>query len=439
MRLLLASLVAAALAVTAVPSSAVTAVDTTGTTYSTDRVVVPITFPVAGPVSFTDTFLSCRSGCGRKHMGQDLMGVKMTPLVAAFNGVISSLKRETTVGDGNYLVINGDNGWSAMYLHVNNDTPGTDDGRGTAAWAFPKGIAVGTRVMAGQLVAWRGDSGNAESTGPHLHFELRKGAGWGGVVYNAYPSLVAAHRLATPLPSGPHPEGSLLRATNGVLLVTSGSVKNPVSAGVLAANGLNPATALPASTAELRLYRTGPALALRDGALVRDPAGAVWRVLGRTRYAVTPLEGQRVVPVAATDVAPLTVVETPLEPTAGMLVRTAGKVYVVAADGVLRQLTSVTMASWGWTNADVVDLPVPALDAAAPVVGDLMGLRDGTLAAIPGIGVAVVTGGVVRRIWDTRELAAYGYTGKPRLNVPASLVTGLPFGELAGTATTNRW
>ncbi len=133
-------------------------------------------FPVAGGVtSFTDTFLVCRSGCARKHMGQDLMGARMTPLVAAFDGVISSLRRETTAGGGNYLVITGDNGWSAMYLHVNNDTPGTDDGKGTAGFAFPAGIEVGTRVLAGQLVAWRGDSGNAESTGPHLHFEVLVG------------------------------------------------------------------------------------------------------------------------------------------------------------------------------------------------------------------------------------------------------------------------
>src|SRR5687768_11354347 len=166
----------------------------TGTAYETARVVVPMTFPVVGPTKYSDNFLVCRSGCSRMHMGQDLMGPKMSPLVAAFDGVVTSLKKDGS----NYVAITGDRGasagWTAIYVHVNNDTPGTDDGRGSAAWAFPSGIAVGARVLAGQLVGWRGDSGNAEGTGPHLHFELRKGTGWGGVVHNVYPSLVAARR-----------------------------------------------------------------------------------------------------------------------------------------------------------------------------------------------------------------------------------------------------
>jgi len=32
-------------------------------------------------------------------------------------------------------------------------------------------------VQAGELIGWMGDSGNAESTSPHLHFELRDPAG----------------------------------------------------------------------------------------------------------------------------------------------------------------------------------------------------------------------------------------------------------------------
>ena len=36
------------------------------------------------------------------------------------------------------------------------------------------GVAVGSEVRKGQLIGWVGDSGNAESTTPHTHFELRK-------------------------------------------------------------------------------------------------------------------------------------------------------------------------------------------------------------------------------------------------------------------------
>lgn len=463
---LFASVAAAAVLLTAAGTTAhaLTApvnIDTTGTTYVTDPVRVPMVFPVSGATSYSDTFLTCRSGCARKHMGQDLMGAKMTPLVAAFDGVISSLKREAAPGQGNYLVLNGDNGWSALYLHVNNDTPGTDDGRGTASYAFPKGIEVGTRVMAGQLVAWRGDSGNAESTGAHLHFELRKGSGWSGVVYNAFLSLRAATRLAVPGPSGPHPEQSLLKAASGPLLMTDGDLLHPVSAGVLAANGLSASSAVPATAAELRRYRTGPWLRLRDGALVSDPEGAVWRIAAGSRY---PTTGQHVVPVAAVDVLPFPVIEAPTTPTVGMLVRYLGLTYVVDADGVLHLVDRYAMASWGWGAADAVDLPAPVLpvdptvdptaDPSAdpsgdlpatsepppgPVLGDPLGLRDGSLVSIAGVGPAVISGGVVRRIWDNRENAAYGYAGLPRLSVPAASVAALPTGELAGVSGWRSW
>ena len=432
-------LLAAALLLPAVPASAAVFTDTTGTQYSTDRVTVPLVFPVAGgQTSYSDTFLTCRSGCARKHMGQDLMGPKMTPLVAAFNGTVTSLQRESRVGEGNYLVITGDNGWSAMYLHVNNDTPGTDDGRGTAKYAFPRGIEVGTRVLAGQLVAWRGDSGNAETTGPHLHFELRKGSGWSGTAYDAFFSLQAASRIARPVASGPHPDGSLLASPTGQLLLQDDGTKRLVTPGVAAADGLNPASAIAVSAQELRLLRTLGPLPLRDGALVSDPDGAAWRVVAGTRYAVTPVAGQRVVPVAATDLAGLTVVDAPAGPTTGMLVRWQGQTYRVGDDG-LQLVDRYVMASWGWTAADVVDLVLPTPDpldpVQDPVLGSPVGLRDGTLVAASGVGSGVVSHGVLRRLWDAAETASYGYTGKPRLNVPASLVNGLGTGEIAG----RRW
>ena len=51
-------------------------------------VVKPIVFPVDGAVTYTDTFGACRDGCSRRHEGQDLMGKKMLPLVAAVDGVV---------------------------------------------------------------------------------------------------------------------------------------------------------------------------------------------------------------------------------------------------------------------------------------------------------------------------------------------------------------
>jgi putative cell wall-binding protein len=135
----------------------------------------PMTFPVAGRVSFSDTFGAPRTG--HTHAGQDLMGAKMTPLVATVDGVVTQL----TIPEPSYgyaLVIRGDDGWTYHYLHINNDTPGTDDGRAPLDKVFGPGITKGSRVMAGQLVAFLGDSGNA---------------------VNPMASLEAAHRLAAPV------------------------------------------------------------------------------------------------------------------------------------------------------------------------------------------------------------------------------------------------
>jgi len=151
-----------------------------------------ITFPVDGVVTYTDDFGEPRSG-DRTHEGIDLMGEHMTPLVAAVNGYISYITiPEASWGYG--LVIKDGDGWEYWYLHINNDTPGTDDGQGGLEYAFAPGISHGARVTAGQLVAWMGDSGNAEYVGNHLHFEIRQPD---DTPINPYPSLRAAESRNT--------------------------------------------------------------------------------------------------------------------------------------------------------------------------------------------------------------------------------------------------
>lgn len=75
-------------------------------------------------------------------------------------------------------------------MHINNDTPGTDDGNGGTANAYAPGIVRGSHVVAGQLLGWVGDSGNAESAGSHLHFEIRQPMDH--IAINPYQALLAA-------------------------------------------------------------------------------------------------------------------------------------------------------------------------------------------------------------------------------------------------------
>ncbi len=145
-----------------------------------------LTFPVDGRVSFSDTFGAPRSN-GRTHQGTDLMGAKLTPLVAAADGTVTSLRHDDSGLSGNSLTITDDDGWRYVYIHLNNDTPGTDDGANRFDQAFAPGLRRGDEVAAGDLVGYMGDSGNAENAGSHLHFELHRPD---GTAINPYPSLI---------------------------------------------------------------------------------------------------------------------------------------------------------------------------------------------------------------------------------------------------------
>jgi len=133
--------------------------------------VIDITFPTSPPpkVHFTDTYYAGRSG-GRVHQATDLMGPKLTPIYAARGGTVVRLGTGSL--SGYYITIAGDDGRSYSYVHLNNDTPGTDDGAAPPEQAFAPGVEVGARVTRGQHIGWMGDSGNAEATAPHLHFSI---------------------------------------------------------------------------------------------------------------------------------------------------------------------------------------------------------------------------------------------------------------------------
>lgn len=131
---------------------------------------VPLIFPLKGGADWSDTFGAPRSG--HTHQGQDLMAPQMRPLVACFDGVVT-LRRETKNGSaGNWIMLKAANGWQAWYMHLNNDTPGTDDGKAREEHIFAPGLKTGMKVKAGQLLGFNGDSGNAEDSGHHCHFEL---------------------------------------------------------------------------------------------------------------------------------------------------------------------------------------------------------------------------------------------------------------------------
>ena len=170
------------LALPALPAGA----DHHTTGQSNEVVVRPIAFPVRGPVGYSDTWGACRgTNCSRPHEGTDIMGNRLQPLVAAMDGYVISVR----VNGSNMLAMIDDAGWQYWYIHINNDTPGTDDGANPHEWILAPGIQRWSRVHKGEHIAYLGDSGNAESTAPHLHFEIHKPD---GTPVNPYWSLIRA-------------------------------------------------------------------------------------------------------------------------------------------------------------------------------------------------------------------------------------------------------
>ena len=118
--------------------------------------------PVAGPVSFIDSWGYPRSG-GRSHEGVDMMADYGTPVVAITSGSITYSGYGGSAG--NWQILSGSDGNAYWYMHNQQN------------------IVNSGSVRAGQQIATVGDTGNATGI-PHLHFEFHPG---GGGAVNPYP------------------------------------------------------------------------------------------------------------------------------------------------------------------------------------------------------------------------------------------------------------
>ena len=152
------------------------------------KVTRDIVFPIVGRTKTINGFGSCRDNCTREHHGNDILtyGWKGLPVVAAHDGVITEIRDD---GEWCNVEVTGEDGWHTRYVHLNNDTPGYDDRKYEC---IPDGLAHGSSVKAGQLIGWVGDSGNAEHTQPHVHFEIRMPS---GLPVDPLASLKAARRI----------------------------------------------------------------------------------------------------------------------------------------------------------------------------------------------------------------------------------------------------
>jgi murein DD-endopeptidase MepM/ murein hydrolase activator NlpD len=116
-------------------------------------------FPVAGGARFSDDWLAPRGG-GRSHEGIDLFAGHGTPILAVAGGTLYNVGYN---GLGGWRLWLRDAGGTTFYFaHMSRYAP-----------AAREGASVGR----GTVIGYVGDSGDAQGTSPHLHFEIHPGGG----------------------------------------------------------------------------------------------------------------------------------------------------------------------------------------------------------------------------------------------------------------------
>jgi murein DD-endopeptidase MepM/ murein hydrolase activator NlpD len=127
-------------------------------------------FPVYGPSSFTDTFGAARGDISSGwHHGDDIFAPLGAPLLAVASGTVFSVGWNK-IG-GNRLWLRDGQGNLFYYAHLSAFSP----------------LAVnGNKVNAGDVVGFVGNTGDAQGTPFHLHFEVHPvgllGLGYDGAV-----------------------------------------------------------------------------------------------------------------------------------------------------------------------------------------------------------------------------------------------------------------
>jgi murein DD-endopeptidase MepM/ murein hydrolase activator NlpD len=139
-------------------------------------------FPVYGPCSFGDTFGAPRPWIASGwHHGEDIFAQLGTPLLAVADGTVFSVGWNDL--GGYRLWLRDRDGNEFYYAHLS---------------AFSPFAVNGLQVKAGTVLGFMGNSGDAETTPYHLHFEIHPVGllymGYDGVV-NPYPYLTAWKRL----------------------------------------------------------------------------------------------------------------------------------------------------------------------------------------------------------------------------------------------------
>ncbi|MGZ4809851.1 MAG: M23 family metallopeptidase [Thermoanaerobaculia bacterium] len=129
--------------------------------------------PVVGvkPLDLDDSWGAPRDGGSRTHKGIDIFARRGTQIIAVSDGIISYIGDQPK--GGHCLWLTTENGASFYYAHLDRWAPG---------------IYEGMEVESGDLLGFVGNTGNAITTPPHLHFAVNQN----DEMVNPYPILERA-------------------------------------------------------------------------------------------------------------------------------------------------------------------------------------------------------------------------------------------------------
>lgn len=132
-----------------------------------------LAMPVVGvqPFNLYDSWGASRDGGRRKHRGIDIFAPKGTAVVAVADGIISFIGDQPKGGQCIWLTTEA--GASFYYAHLDRWAPG---------------LYEGMEVRTGDLLGYVGNTGNAKTTPPHLHFGINEN----DEMVNPYPILTKA-------------------------------------------------------------------------------------------------------------------------------------------------------------------------------------------------------------------------------------------------------
>jgi murein DD-endopeptidase MepM/ murein hydrolase activator NlpD len=127
-----------------------------GTLKITQRTTAALGFPVAGRSSTAvqSYFRDPREGGRREHHGVDIFAPRDTPVLAASGGLVSSVST-TNLGGHVVWVWDARRRQSHYYAHLSRQA-----------------VRPGEIVQAGDVIGYVGNTGNARTTPPHLHFGI---------------------------------------------------------------------------------------------------------------------------------------------------------------------------------------------------------------------------------------------------------------------------